>query len=102
LVRKTEKLLNNFNERVEALCKTGADMGGFDQMEASGIAGTHMEDTLSIDVASWLTRRMPGKVVIASDHYDPGRELGTSGSRLRHRDYCSPRLFGTCPKFQLD
>jgi hypothetical protein len=57
-------------------------MGDFDQMEASGIAGTHMEDTLSFDVASWLTRRMPGKVVIAWDHYDPGRELGTTGPRF--------------------
>jgi hypothetical protein len=62
-------------------------MGGFDQMEASGIADTHMEDTLSFDVASWLTHRMPGKVVIASDHYDPGRRtrhhrLALTASRL--------------------
>ena len=79
VVRKTEKLLNSFHERVEALRKTGADMRDFDQMEASGIAGSHMEDTLSFDVASWLTRRIPGKVEIAWDHYDPGRELGTTG-----------------------
>jgi len=77
VVRKTEKLLNNFQERVGALRKTGADMGDFDPLEVSGIAGTHMDDTLSFDVASWLTRRMPGKVEIAWDHYDPGRELGT-------------------------
>jgi hypothetical protein len=82
VVRKTEKLLNDFHEKVEALPKTGADMGDFDQMEASGIAGTHMEDTLNFDVARWLTRRMPGKVVIAWDHYDPGRELGTTGPRF--------------------
>jgi hypothetical protein len=82
VVRKTEKLLNHFHEKVEALRKTGADMDDFDQMEASGIAGTHMEDALSFDVARWLTRRMPGKVVIAWDHYDPGRELGTTGPRF--------------------
>ena len=79
VVRKTEKLLNGFHEKVAALRKSGADMGDFDQMEASGIAGTHMEDTLSFDVARWLTRRMPGKVVIAWEHYDPGWELGTTG-----------------------
>jgi hypothetical protein len=82
VVRKTEKLLNNFQERVEALRKTGADMGDFDPLEVSGIAGTHMDDTLSFDVASWLTHRMPGKVEIAWDHYDPGRELGTTGPRF--------------------
>jgi hypothetical protein len=82
VVRKTEKLLNDFHERLEALRKTGADMGDFDPPEVSGIAGTYMEDTLSFDVASWLTRRMPGKVEIAWDHYDPGRELGTTGPRF--------------------
>ena len=41
-----------------------------------------MEDTLSFDLASWLTRRLPGKVEIAWDHYDPGRELGTTGPRI--------------------
>ena len=82
VVRKTEKLLNNFHERVEALRKTGADMGDFDPQEVSGIAGTHMEDTLSFDVAIWLTRCMPGKVEIAWDHYDPGRELGATGPRF--------------------
>src|SRR3984893_9293529 len=57
-------------------------MGDFDPLEVSGIAGTHMDDTLSFDVASWLTRRMPGKVEIAWGHYDPGRELGTTGPRF--------------------
>jgi hypothetical protein len=82
VLRKTEKLLNNFHQRVEALRKTGAEMGDFDAHEVSGIAGTHMEDTLTFDVASWLIRRMPGKVEIAWDHYDPGRELGTTGPRF--------------------
>lgn len=82
IVRKTEKLLNRFHERVAALRKTGADMGDFDRMEASGIAGTHMEDSLSFDVARWLTGRMPRKVEIAWDHYDPGRELGSTGPRF--------------------
>jgi hypothetical protein len=82
IVRKTEKLLNTFHERVEALRQTGADMSDFEQMEACGIAGTRMEDTLSFDVANWVTRRLPGQVEIAWDHYDPGRELGTAGPRF--------------------
>ena len=82
VLRKTEKLLNNFHDRVEALRKSGGDLSDFDPLEVSGIAGTQLEDTLSFDVASWLIRRMPGKVEIAWDHYDPGRELGTTGPRF--------------------
>jgi hypothetical protein len=82
VLRKTESLLNNFWKRVDALRKSGADMDAFDPLEVSGIAGTRMEDTLSFDLATWLTRRLPGKVEIAWDHYDPGRELGTTGPRF--------------------
>ena len=57
-------------------------MDVFDPLEVSGIAGTRMEDTLSFDVAHWLVQHMPGKVEIAWDSYEPGRELGTSGPRF--------------------
>jgi hypothetical protein len=82
VLRKTESLLNNFWKKVVALRKSGANMDAFDPLEVSGIAGTTMEDTLSFDLANWLTRRLPGKVEIAWDHYDPGRELGTIGPRF--------------------
>ena len=82
VVRATEHILNSFHKKVEALRKTGAAMEDFDTFEFSGIAGTEMEDTLSFDVASWLIQRMPGKVEIAWDNYEPGRELGTAGPRF--------------------
>ena len=82
VVRATERILNRFHKKIEALRKAGADMGGFDTFEDSGIAGTEMEDTLSFDVARWLIKRMPGKVEIAWDSYEPGRELGTTGPRF--------------------
>jgi len=82
VLRKTESLLNNFWKRVEALRKSGANMDAFDPLEVSGIAGTQMEDTLSFDVARWLTRRLPGRVEIAWENYDPGREFGTTGPRF--------------------
>jgi hypothetical protein len=84
VVRVTELILNSFHKKVEVLRKAGADMGDFDTFEVSGIAGTWMEDTLSFDVASWLIniKRMPGKVEIAWENYEPGRELGTAGPRF--------------------
>jgi hypothetical protein len=82
VLRATERILNRFHERVEALPQAGADMDDFDTFEFSGIAGTEMEDTLSFDVARWLIKRMPGKVEIDWENYEPGRELGATGPRF--------------------
>jgi hypothetical protein len=82
VVRATERILNSFRRRVEALRKAGADMDDFEPIEVSGIAGTQMEDTLSFDVAQWLIKRLPGKVEIAWENYEPGRELGTTSPRF--------------------
>ena len=41
-----------------------------------------MEDTLSFDVARWLVQRLSGKVEIAWEKYEPGRELGNTGPRF--------------------
>jgi hypothetical protein len=82
VVRVTERVLNSFHKKVEALRKAGADMDDFDTFEVSGIAGTQMEDALSFDVASWLIKRMRNRVDIAWENYEPGRELGTIGPRF--------------------
>jgi hypothetical protein len=89
VVHTTERILNKFHTKIEALRKAGADTSSaamddddFDTYEFSGIAGTQMEDTLSFDVARWLVKRMPGKVEIAWENYEPGRELGTTGPRF--------------------
>lgn len=84
VVRATERVLNRLHQKVEILRKAGADMDAFDTFEYSGIAGTHMEDTLSFDVARWLvgTNRLPAPVEIAWQNYDPGRDLGNTGPRF--------------------
>ena len=46
-------------------------MSIFDDFDASGIAGTTMQDTLSFDVAQWLVSRIPKNVEIAwNDYWD--------------------------------
>jgi hypothetical protein len=82
VVRVTGRILNSFHKKVEALRKVDADMDDFDTFEVSGIAGTQMEDTLSFDVANWLINRMPNRVEIGWDNYEPGRDLGTTGPRF--------------------
>ena len=82
VVRKTENLLDKFWERVAELRHRGINLSSWDTFEFSGVAGTSMEDTLSFDVARWLIRRMPGKVKIAWDNDEPGRELGATWPRF--------------------
>ena len=82
VVRKAEKLLNTFWERVQELRKRGVDLSSWDTFEFSGATGTAIENTLSFDDARWLIGRMPGKVEIAWDNYEPGRELGSTWPRF--------------------
>ncbi|MGB9203435.1 MAG: hypothetical protein WCB94_05600 [Terriglobales bacterium] len=82
VVRVTERILNRFHKKVERLHENGAEMNAFEPIEVSGIAGTEMEDTLSFDVARWLIQRMPDKVEIAWENYEPGREFGSTGPRF--------------------
>jgi hypothetical protein len=70
-IQRVENLLNTFHQRIEKLRAAKADMSVFDDFDASGIAGTSMQDTLSFDVAKWLTSRIPRNIEIAwSDYWD--------------------------------
>lgn len=82
VVRAAERRLNIFWKNVAKLRAGGEDLSSWDTFEFAGVAGTTMEDTLSFDVARWLVRRMPGKVEIAWDNYEPGREAGTTWPRF--------------------
>jgi hypothetical protein len=82
VLRAAERILSHFDQKVDALHKSGSDMDAFDSFENAGIAGTSMEDTLSFDVARWLVRELPGRVEIAWDNYEAGRGLGTTGPRF--------------------
>src|SRR5271166_1324546 len=82
VIRAAERILKSFHTKVEALHKGGADMDEFDTFEFSGIAGTHMDDTVNFDVARWLVERLPGQVEIAWGNFEPGRELGNTGPRF--------------------
>jgi hypothetical protein len=82
VVRVTERILNSFYKKVETLREENPDMDAFDSFETSGIAATQMEDTLSFDVARWLIGRMPHKVEIAWENFDPGRNLGNTAPRF--------------------
>lgn len=82
VLRQCESLLNRFYQRVDALRESGADMDEFDPIEASGIAGTTMQDALGFDLMRWLVRHIPGRVEIAWDDYDDERAMGSGWPRV--------------------
>jgi hypothetical protein len=82
VLRRAERYLSTFWQRVERLRKAGADMDDFDPLEVSGIAGTTMQDALGFDLARWLVNRLPGKVEIAWVDFDDERAMGAVWPRL--------------------
>jgi hypothetical protein len=71
-MRAAERILSRFADRVEALARSGADLGPFDRPEVSGIAGTEISTDYSFDVVRWLASRFPRLVRL--DWESDGRE----------------------------
>ena len=82
VVSSTEKLLDEFHERMENIRALGADMSDFDDFDTSGIAGTTMQDTLSFEAARWLVQRIPRNVEIAWKDYEEERAMGATWPRF--------------------
>jgi hypothetical protein len=76
VVHQTERLLRTFATRIMQLQRAGHDLTDLDTFEASGIAGTTMQDTLSFDVVRWLVRRLPRLAEIIWDDYEGERAMG--------------------------
>src|SRR5215470_15973891 len=54
VLRQCEQILRDFRKRVDQLRSAGVDMEEFDPLEVSGVSGTSMQDTLSLDLMRWL------------------------------------------------
>ena len=85
-ILRVENLLNTFHQCIEKLRAADINMSPFDDFDASGIAGTTMQDTLSFDAAQWLVTRIPRNVEIAWkdywDDYQAERARGNTWPRL--------------------
>ena len=76
VLHQTERLLRSFASRIAQLQTSGADLTDLDTFEAAGIAGTTMQDTLSLDVVRWLVRSLPRVAEIVWDDYEDDRAMG--------------------------
>ena len=74
--RLAEKLLSNFNRRVDALRESGADLIAFDYIEYSGIAETTLSGTFSYDIVRWLVQNYPASVGVDWERSERREGLG--------------------------
>jgi hypothetical protein len=61
-LRRSERLLARFADRVERFVRHGGGVAAFDRVDVSGIAGTEISTDYSFDVVRWLAGRFPRQV----------------------------------------
>jgi hypothetical protein len=77
-----EELLSRFDERVEQIRSSGADLIAFDYIESSGIAGTTISGTFSYAIARWLADRHSSKVDVDWEKHEKKERLGSTLPRF--------------------
>lgn len=82
ILRRVEKILSSFDERVEALRDAGRDLTPFEEVEVSGIAGTWVQDTFSYSITRWLVKRHPSQVSIDWESHEDEYRLAATWPRF--------------------
>jgi hypothetical protein len=82
LLRRVERILASFPERVELLREAGLELSPFEEGEVSGIAGTSLTANFSYNVARWLVQRHGAEVTIDWEDYEDVARLGETLPRF--------------------
>lgn len=82
VLRRVEKILALFIERVETLSEAGGDLSPFESVEVSGISGTAVEDTFSYNIVRWLVLRHPSQVSIDWEAHEDEYRLAATWPRF--------------------
>jgi hypothetical protein len=82
VLRRVEKILNTFSQRVRLLVDAGADFSPLESIEASGIAGTVIEEASSYQITRWLVRRHPSRLSINWELHDDEYRLAATWPRF--------------------
>ncbi|MDT4955808.1 MAG: hypothetical protein QOJ02_3946 [Acidobacteriota bacterium] len=82
VLRRVEKILSSFIERVGLLSDAGADLSPLEEGEVSGISGTSVQDTFSYSITRWLTERYPSKVSIDWESHEDEYRLAATWPRF--------------------
>ncbi|HMF56655.1 MAG TPA: hypothetical protein VK619_09950 [Pyrinomonadaceae bacterium] len=82
ILRRAEKILSSFKERVESLRERDADFSPFIDPEVSGIVGTSFSSTFTYDIARWLALHHARDLTFDFDGYEDGARLGETLHRF--------------------
>lgn len=82
VLRRVEKILKTFSQRVRSLVDTGADLSPLESVEASGIAGTFIEEAFSYEITRWLVRRYPSRLSINWELHEDEYRLAATWPRF--------------------
>lgn len=82
VLRRVEKILSSFSQRVRFLVDAGADLTPLEYAEVSGIGGTFVEDAFGYQITRWLARRHPSRVSINWEAHEDEYRLAATWPRF--------------------
>ncbi|HEV7374502.1 MAG TPA: hypothetical protein VGN95_07285 [Pyrinomonadaceae bacterium] len=82
VLRRVEKILSSFAQRIEVLREAGADLSPLEEGEVSGISGTWVQDTFSYSITRWLVENYPSKVSIDWESHEDEYRLAATWPRF--------------------
>lgn len=82
IMRKTERELSTFSDRVALLLKQDVDLSSLQHPEVSGIAGTSVTDTFSFYIVRWLLQRHSSETAIDWEWFEDEYRLGETWPRF--------------------
>lgn len=82
VLRRVEKILHTFSQRVRLLDDAGADLFPLLVVEVSGIAGTFIEEAFSYQITRWLVRRYPSRLSINWELHEDEYRLAATWPRF--------------------
>lgn len=82
VLRRVEKMLSAFIERVRVLNDAGADLSPLEEGEVSGISGTSVQDTFSYSITRWLIKRYPSRVSVDWESHEDEYRLAATWPRF--------------------
>jgi hypothetical protein len=95
-LRRTERLLSSFKERVDKLLASGADMSPFSEPDVSGIVGTSFSALFSYEVVREIARLFPSQTSIDWDGYEEYERFAGVARRflplIEENAYVEPRF----------
>ncbi len=82
VLKKVEKILKTFKQRIDELRAAGVELSAIDDPEVSGIAGGSVTSNFSYAIARWLVAKYPAQLSIDWDWFEEEDRFGATMTRF--------------------